>query len=148
MKKKKKKKTGFDLDAALAADGGAVGQGAELIEDVQIEELKLDAGDNGLDDDLDLEDFGKKKKKKKKKPFNEAEVLGEDNKEPIGEEESKEDAGDKQEDDLDLDFSSKKKKRSKKKDLNEILDKADDEEDKENGNLGFLLFALAHIVFS
>ncbi|XP_065359377.1 eukaryotic translation initiation factor 2 subunit 2 [Calliphora vicina] len=67
MKKKKKKKT-FDLDAALGLDDGS-----------KKEETKEDAADdaaaNEIDDNLDLESFGKKKKKKKK-AFNLDELEG------------------------------------------------------------------------
>lgn len=122
MKKKKKKKTAFDLDGAMAAEAD------EQVETQQLEEAK--PVDDLIDEDLDLEDFGKKKKKKKKKPFNEAdlEFQAEDGEEP-------ESTADKADDDLDLDFAtSKKKKRSKKKDLNDILDQDDaKDEDKENG---------------
>lgn len=134
MKKKKKKKTGFDLDAALAADGASA---SEPVETVQNDDAKQnEGGDNGYDDDLDLEDFGKKKKKKKKKPFNDADLLPEDRSANVfADEENKEENDEQLEEDLDMDFSSKKKKRSKKKGLEEILDKPDDEEDKENGKL-------------
>lgn len=67
MKKKRKKKT-FDLDAALGLDDGS-----------KIEETKEatadDAAANEIDDNLDLESFGKKKKKKKK-AFNLDELEG------------------------------------------------------------------------
>ncbi|KAL9701336.1 hypothetical protein quinque_004777 [Culex quinquefasciatus] len=68
MKKKKKKKTSFDLEGLGGDEAGEVEQpeaGSNAPEA---------AGDDGaggaeLDGDLDLESFGKKKKKKKK-PFN------------------------------------------------------------------------------
>lgn len=126
MKKKKKKKTAFDLDSAMAAEA----EEESTLGSAPAEDSNKAADD--LDDDLDLEDFGKKKKKKKKKPFNEADLEGQLDGEG-GEDQNE--AADKPEDDLDLDFaSSKKKKRSKKKDLNEILDQGDElkDDDKEN----------------
>lgn len=133
MKKKKKKKTAFDLDAALAAEGGGsetpenVGDAAGNEESAKVDDL----GD--LDADLDLENFGKKKKKKKK-PFvslDDEAMAASDAKE--GEEQGGQDevgdvAGG---EGLEFDFGTKKKKK-KKKDLNDIL-KDEEEADKENG---------------
>lgn len=133
MKKKKKKKTAFDLDGAMAAEadeqqetGATAAGGSEPL------------GDD-VEDDLDLEDFGKKKKKKKKKAFNEAELEVQPSAEGPLDDEEQNDAAAAVEDDLDIDFaSSKKKKRTKKKDLNEILELDDaKDEDKENGKLRF-----------
>ncbi|XP_073838624.1 eukaryotic translation initiation factor 2 subunit beta [Musca autumnalis] len=59
MKKKKKKKT-FDLDAALGLDDGSK---KEETKEVANEDA---TAANEIDDNLDLESFGKKKKKKKK----------------------------------------------------------------------------------
>ncbi|XP_013106576.1 eukaryotic translation initiation factor 2 subunit 2 [Stomoxys calcitrans] len=58
LKKKKKKKT-FDLDAALGLDDGSK---KEETKEVTNDETAA----NEIDDNLDLESFGKKKKKKKK----------------------------------------------------------------------------------
>lgn len=132
MKKKKKKKTAFDLDAALAAEGGETGEqsgdGAGNEEASKMDEL----GD--LEADLDLENFGKKKKKKKKPFVN----LDE---EASGATEQKDTEGNEQGEQgeaeptggegLEFDFGTKKKKK-KKKDLNDIL-KDEEEADKENG---------------
>ncbi|XP_030375227.1 eukaryotic translation initiation factor 2 subunit 2 [Scaptodrosophila lebanonensis] len=128
LKKKKKKKTTFDLDAALGLDDG------------KKEEPKDDEADDTataeVEDNLDLESFGKKKKKKKK-PFNLDELEnalpgeGDDIANIVATEEPEE-----EEINLDMDFSmAKKKKKSKKKDLDELFaDKLEDErnEDKEN----------------
>jgi len=115
-KKKKKKKTPFDLEGALNeggadenAEGGVSGATPEP----------------AADDDIDLENFGKKKKKKKK-------VLDEEE-EKVDEE--KETAKD--DEDLDLESFGKKKKKKKTtinmKELEEALpdDKADDDVDLE-----------------
>lgn len=58
MKKKKKKKT-FDLDAALGLDDGSKKEETKEVPND-------DAAANEIDDNLDLESFGRKKKKKKK----------------------------------------------------------------------------------
>ncbi|XP_055311159.1 eukaryotic translation initiation factor 2 subunit 2 [Sitodiplosis mosellana] len=120
VKKKKKKKTPFDLDAALGdsnADNADKDEGKEN-----------DGGANEFDENLDLENFGKKKKKKKK-PFNLDEL---ENNLPSGESEDKKEdavndaAGDEggnieNDYDLDLDFSKTKKKKKKKKELDELV---------------------------
>ncbi|KAM7358870.1 eukaryotic translation initiation factor 2 subunit beta [Cochliomyia hominivorax] len=67
LKKKKKKKT-FDLDAALGLDDGSKKEETK-------ETTADDAAANEIDDNLDLESFGKKKKKKKK-AFNLDELEG------------------------------------------------------------------------
>lgn len=98
---------------------------------------------NDVDENLDLENFGKKKKKKKK-PFNLDEIesslpsvndTADDNIILDGTQDITELHGD-EEFDLDLDFSKTKKKKKKKKDLDELVaDKLDDDksDDKENG---------------
>lgn len=58
LKKKKKKKT-FDLDAALGLDDGSKKEETKEV-------ANEDTTTNEIDDNLDLESFGKKKKKKKK----------------------------------------------------------------------------------
>lgn len=63
MKKKKKKKTGFDIDAAIAEGGNATN---ETTENNDKENMDVDATPADDDEALDLESFGKKKKKKKK----------------------------------------------------------------------------------
>lgn len=134
VKKKKSKKTAFDLDAALAADdiGGKVKN--------SIDDSNANADLNDFDDDtLDLENFGKKKKKKKK-PFNLDEI---ENALPANEQNADdqppadgvgEDGNADEDFDLDMDFSKTKKKKKKKKDLDELVaekledDKSDDKE--------------------
>ncbi|XP_023164399.1 eukaryotic translation initiation factor 2 subunit 2 [Drosophila hydei] len=128
LKKKKKKKTTFDLDAALGLDD------AGKKEDPK-DEASTVATAAEVDDNLDLESFGKKKKKKKK-PFNLDELEGalpdgtDDVTAAIAEDPEEEEIN------LDMDFTmAKKKKKSKKKDLDELFaDKMDDDksEDKEN----------------
>lgn len=131
LKKKKKKKTTFDLDAALGLED-------DTKKDDPQDEALADAGAAELEDNLDLESFGKKKKKKKK-PFNmdeiEAAVPSFGGEDAVAATEEPEE----EEINLDMDFSmAKKKKKSKKKDLDELFaDKLDDDkgEDKENGTM-------------
>lgn len=139
MKKKKKKKTAFDLDAAMAEDDNA----QDGNNDAALAGDSLD-----LDENLDLENFGKKKKKKKK-PFNLDDL---DSALPASTEGGADDGAgeivggaggddaEKADDDfdLDMDFSKTKKKKKKKKDLDELVaEKTEEEksEDKENGKL-------------
>lgn len=140
MKKKKKKKTPFDLDGAMAATE----------ESVEAEPATATFGDTKPmadgDDDLDLENFNKKKKKKKK-PFNLEELDGalpsasgdgdaelKDNRE-----EGEGGADEGLDEDFKLDFSMKKKKK-KKKDLTELMEQElqdaldDDERDNADEN--------------
>lgn len=129
LKKKKKKKTTFDLDAALGLDD------AGKKEDPK-DEGAADATAAELEDNLDLESFGKKKKKKKK-PFNLDELEGAlpDGADDVTAAATADDP-EEEEINLDMDFSmAKKKKKSKKKDLDELFaDKLDEDksEDKEN----------------
>jgi len=121
VKKKKKKKSPFDLDAALT-DPSANADDAEKEDSTK----ENDAG-NEFDENLDLETFGKKKKKKKK-PFNLDDL---ENSLPVEVDEKKEDAtndgvgddaGNVEDDyDLDVDFSKTKKKKKKKKELDELV---------------------------
>lgn len=147
IKKKKKKKTPFDLDSAMGADEGGDAETpvGESNTPVEASYGGIDAAD--LDDNLDLESFGKKKKKKKK-PFNlddldSALTTVEDGVEQ--EKERKEvrfedgdgiafGADDGLDEDMIIDFSMKKKKK-KKKDLTELMEAeeaAAREEEKEN----------------
>ncbi|XP_053683494.1 eukaryotic translation initiation factor 2 subunit 2 [Sabethes cyaneus] len=154
MKKKKKKKTPFDLDGALGVDDGDVetpttGDGSLPLDSNNA--IGLDGVTaNDLDDNLDLESFGKKKKKKKK-PFNLDELdtalavasEGKTESEKEGKEAGKMDDADGavfsigddglDDDDMKIDFSMKKKKK-KKKDLTELMEaeEAAREEEKEN----------------
>ncbi|EDW18134.1 eukaryotic translation initiation factor 2 subunit 2 [Drosophila mojavensis] len=128
LKKKKKKKTTFDLDAALGLDD------AGKKEDPKDEASAVSTAAE-VDDNLDLESFGKKKKKKKK-PFNLDELEGAL---PDGADDATAAAAEDPEEEeinLDMDFTmAKKKKKSKKKDLDELFaDKVDEDksEDKEN----------------
>lgn len=147
MKKKKKKKTSFDLEGLGGDEAGEVEQAGEA------GAAAPEAGDDGagadLDGDLDLESFGKKKKKKKK-PFNMEDLdsaLGEDGegggsggaKDKEGRADDGEAGGggfggdDGFDDDMKIDFSVKKKKKQKKK-LSELMEaeEAAREEEKEN----------------
>lgn len=146
MKKKKKKKTPFDLDGAMAAEEGGEAEAPAGESAAAGDGGAADAG-NDLDDNLDLDTFGgKKKKKKKKTPFNLddidsalAGVEGEGEKESKGGINDDGEGGgfggdDGQDDDMKIDFSMKKKKK-KKKDLTELMeaeDAARAEEEKEN----------------
>jgi len=65
VKKKKKKKTAFDLDAALGLEDSS---NANASENANMNDDGIEmggVGGNDIDDNLDLESFGKKKKKKK-----------------------------------------------------------------------------------
>uniref|UniRef100_A0A182LXN7 Eukaryotic translation initiation factor 2 subunit 2 n=1 Tax=Anopheles culicifacies TaxID=139723 RepID=A0A182LXN7_9DIPT len=128
MKKKKKKKTPFGLDAL---GGGATEETVEAESVAPSESKPLADGE----DDLDLENFNKKKKKKKK-PFNLDELEGAlptgtgegdaDAKE--NKEEGEVGADDGLDEDFKLDFSMKKKKK-KKKDLTELMEQEQEQVD-------------------
>lgn len=136
QKKKKSKKTKFDIDAALADGGENIDAPADSND---VSELSKVDDVNDLEENLDLENFGKKKKKKKK-PFNVDELENalptpnetNDLNETI-QEGGEEEGGNADEDfNLDLDFSKTKKKKKKKKDLEDLVaDKIDD--DREEG---------------
>lgn len=121
VKRKKKKKSPFDLDAALGETG-----------EYEKEDATKESGID-FDENLDLENLGKKKKKKKK-PFNLEEL---EQNLPTETEESKDDGanegageeGGNAEDDYDLDpdFSKTKKKKKKKKELDELVAEATEE---------------------
>ncbi|XP_058803673.1 eukaryotic translation initiation factor 2 subunit 2 isoform X2 [Phymastichus coffea] len=124
MKKKKKKKTGFDVDAAIAEGGNIVN---ETIENNDKENMDVETTPADDDEALDLENFGKKKKKKKKFNLEELDAALPDKTpettEPQAEEPEIEDLN------LTLDFTmGLKKKKKKKKDLDELMA----EERKEN----------------
>lgn len=124
LKKKKKKKTGFDLEAALAGEQG---------ESTSVE-APAGTGDVDLleDDNLDLDNFGKKKKKKKKGVFNMEELESTLPETPPTEEPEQQE--DEVIDDLDLDIDfSKTKKKKKKKNIEELVLEDDVKgEDQEN----------------
>ncbi|XP_058835471.1 eukaryotic translation initiation factor 2 subunit 2 isoform X2 [Topomyia yanbarensis] len=151
MKKKKKKKTPFDLEGTTGEESGDLA--TNVTSDAAAAEEN--AAGNGADatgdlkDNLEFESFGIKKRKKKKPFFNLDEL---DNALPVleagtdGEKESKEgrlDEGDGgvfgagddglDDDDMKIDFSMKKKKK-KKKDLTELMEAEElaREEEKEN----------------
>lgn len=128
-KKKKKKKTTFDLDAALAEDGSALSVPPPT-SSLDIEEKSGEGADNNidLDNDLDLETFGKKKKKKKKGALNMDDV------EAALPEGGNNEAGGDEVDPMDedgLDLSTTKKKKKKKAGIDELL--KEEEENNENG---------------
>lgn len=104
-----------------------------------------DGGANEFDENLDLENFGKKKKKKKK-PFNLDELEnnlpsgeGEDKKEDAVNDAAGDEGGNIEDDyDLDLDFSKTKKKKKKKKELDELVAEKTEEQQQiqsENGKI-------------
>jgi len=114
-KKKKKKKTPFDFDAAIA-DGAAASEPTTgdskkkffPVEDLEvaITEIEKQDGEDGAEDNEDIDlDFSKGMKKKKKKKTT-GTVLEE-------EKEEKDDVEDAE--DIDLDFSKSMKKKKKKK---------------------------------
>ena len=111
LKKKKKKKTGFDMDAALA---GEQGESASV-------EAAVETGDVDLpeDDNLDLDNFGKKKKKKKK-TFNLEELETALPETPPTEEPEPQEEEVTDDLDLDIDFRNARKKK-KKKVVDEII---------------------------
>ncbi|XP_068622547.1 eukaryotic translation initiation factor 2 subunit 2 [Battus philenor] len=127
LKKKKKKKTGFDMDAALASEQG---------ESTSVE-APVESGDVDLpeDDNLDLDNFGKKKKKKKKTFFNLEELesaLPETTEEKPPAEEPQPPEEDLVDDlDLEIDFSKTKKKR-RKKNLDELVAEEESNENQDN----------------
>lgn len=104
LKKKKKKKIGFDMEAALAEQENTSVEAPAEKGDVDVPD----------DDNLDLDTFGKKKKKNKKKFFNLEEI---ENALPeLTAAEEPEPQEDEVVDDLvlDIDFSKSKKKKKKK----------------------------------
>lgn len=148
MKKKKKKKIPFDLEEGLAND----------VSDLNAEkdDSRKEDGGNDFDDNLDLENFGKKKKKKKKFNFDELEnSLPVESEEPSEGGAANDGAGEEggnadEEYDLDVDFSKTKKKKKKKKDLDELVAEKLEEEvqiNKENGELKIVLFERNYLDF-
>lgn len=117
--KKKKKKKGFDLDAALGIEDTT-----KKTTEGAAEEEAEEAQPNDTEEMLDLDTFGKKKKKKKK-AFNLEEID-----EALPDTESIESV------DLDMDFSKTTKKKKKKKvELDELVAEDKNEEkgnEKEN----------------
>lgn len=100
---------------------------------------------NELDENLDLENFGKKKKKKKK-PFNLDELEnnlpstdGDDKKDDAVNDVAGDDGGNVENDyDFDLDFMKTKKKKKKKKELDELVAEKTEEQQQiqqDNGTL-------------
>lgn len=133
IKKKKKKKTGFNLDAALSEPVAEVSEPAPENGDAEDRENKEDTPDM---DDM----FGKKTKKKKKKAFNFDEMNDAlpDTSAPIGDNEEINGNEEEGVDDYDMtmDFTKTKKKKTKKKkhDLEDLInvDMEGDEKNKEN----------------
>lgn len=137
------------MDAALA----------DPADNTEKEDSLKDANDGGndLDENLDLENFGKKKKKKKK-PFNLDEL--ENNLPSADNDEKKDEAllegggggeegGNIEDDyDLDVDFSKTKKKKKKKKELDELVSEKTEEggqTQNENGEFIFLLIKNVYV---
>lgn len=133
VKKKKKKKTAFDIDAALA-DGAQETAATETAPTAENEESNTGDGID-LENDLDLETFGKKKRKKKKIGFNLDDVeaalpTGDD-----GNQDEESGAPDEESSmgpDGTFDLGMKKKKK-KKTEINELLKDNKENEDIENG---------------
>jgi len=123
-KKKKTKKTPFDLEAVLSADSTVTqSQPSDQTESKEKENLvpNEEAEESSLQD-LDLESFGKKKKKKKGAALEEL-----DKKETQKEGGGTEEGG---MEDTDLEFSGAKKKKSKKKrDIDELVKETGEEGD-------------------
>lgn len=65
-KKKKKKKTGFDIDSAIADPSGMSNNDTTENNKPDKENMEVDNTAPDEEEALDLESFGKKKKKKKK----------------------------------------------------------------------------------
>lgn len=129
MKKKKKKKTTFDLDAALEGDSQDVSSPADALEP--------ESNENNADgiDDLDLENFGKKKRKKKKTGFNLDDL---DAALPTATDDGdQEESGAGQDDEVVIDdtfdLGILKKKKKKKTEINELLKDNKENEELENG---------------
>ncbi|CAF4825957.1 unnamed protein product [Pieris macdunnoughi] len=120
LKKKKKKKTGFDMEAAMAGE----------LSETTSADVPAETGDVDVpeDDSLDLDNFGKKKKKKKKTFFNLDELdnalpEAKDEKLPAEEPEHQDEE---LIDDLDLDIDyTRTKKKKKKRNLDEIVGEED-----------------------
>lgn len=123
LKKKKKKKTGFDMEAALAEQGESTSV-----------EVPAETGDVDLaeDDNLDLDNFGKKKKKKKKTFFNLEDVENALPETPPAEEPEPQEEEVIDDLDLDIDFSKTKKKKKKKNMDEHPTDDDNRDDDKEN----------------
>lgn len=134
LKKKKKKKTGFDMEAAMAGEPS----------ETTSTEISAETGDVDVpeDDSLDLDNFGKKKKKRKTF-FNLDELENslpetKDEKPPA---EEPENLDEELIDDLDLDIDfTRTKKKKKKRNLDEIVADEDvkagedpEREDDQNG---------------
>lgn len=144
MKKKKKKKSPFDLDGALADP-------ADSNDNAEKEDASKDVG-NDIDENLDLENFGKKKKKKKK-PFNLDELENnlptesDEKKDEVANDGAGEDGGNVEDDyDLDVDFSkTKKKKKKSKKDVDELIADKTEEGDKSQRDSGN--YSILHIIY-
>jgi len=122
LKKKKKKKTGFNLDAALADNSGSAAVEPAPGPENDVNEVTKE--DTPEMDDIEM--FGKKKSKKKKsKPFS-LDDLGDalpDSKDgtPADAEEKDPALAELEEFDLDINFLKAKKKKSKKKKELDVL---------------------------
>ncbi|CAL4065781.1 unnamed protein product [Meganyctiphanes norvegica] len=134
LMKKKKKKKGFNLDAAMSEGVTEVSEPAPENGEAEDRENKEDTPDM---DDI----FGKKNKKKKKKAFNFDEMNDAlpDTSAPMGDnEEANGDAGNEMDDlDMTMDFGvAKKKKKAKKKkhDLEDLINVDMDQDDKNKEN--------------
>ena len=137
VKKKKKKKTTFDLDAALADDGNVTSSAPNPVAQTtttmsEAEEKAIENADCiDIENDFDIETFGKKKKKKVESVDTALTEVNDD--QPA--------MPDDEEDNIDdtFDLGAMKKKKKKKADINELLKSMENEEDNENGKRLFCI---------
>jgi len=138
MKKKKKKKTGFDLNAAMGeASGASDGQPSapsQPEEEPEVESEAPVAQDKAVDDDISMDFANMKKKKKKKKAFDLQDVG--DSLPESGETDASQTPAVAEDDFEDLDFSKKKKKKKKVVTLDGGADEAQAEDNDDGGMAG------------
>jgi len=138
MKKKKKKKTGFDLNAAMGEGSGAAdGQPSapsQPEEEPEVESETTVNQDKAVDDDISMDFANMKKKKKKKKAFDLQDVA--DSLPESGETDASQTPAAAEDDFEDLDFSKKKKKKKKVITLDGGADEMQAEDNDDGGMVG------------